>query len=142
MKSGNEIGVYIDRTYKVVRQDLINRFKRASIDLTPEQWVIISKFETLEEMSQKELGDLSFKDRPTVSRIVDLLVKKDLISRMIDGDDRRKTIIRLTEKGRGIILEAKPYVLASREIGWEGLSEIEYQRLIQILDKIFENYTA
>ena len=40
-----EIVVYIDRTYKVVRQDLINRFKSANIDITPEQWVILSQLE-------------------------------------------------------------------------------------------------
>lgn len=72
-----EIGVYIDRTYKVVRQDLINRFKKANIDITPEQWVLLNQLEK-KTLSQVDLASESFKDKHTVSRIIDLLRKRVL----------------------------------------------------------------
>lgn len=140
MKQG-EIGVYIDRTYKVVRQDLINRFKSANIDLTPEQWVIISKLHDAGEMSQTELAAMSFKDKPTVSRILDLLSSKGYISRSSDGDDRRKLNIALTKKGEYMREQAAPQVEASRSLGWSNITKEEYENLIMILDKIFASYT-
>lgn len=138
--SRKEIGSFIDRTYKVVRQDLINRFKEADVDLTPEQWVILSKLNE-QDMYQTDLASLSFRDKPTVSRIVDLLVKKKLVKRMQDEFDGRKYLVTLTDNGHKLVERAYPAVDASRNLGWTDLSESEYETLISTLDKIFVNYT-
>lgn len=134
-----EIGVYIDRTYKVVRQDLVNRFKKARIDLTPEQWVILSKLEN-GRTSQTELASNSFKDKPTVSRIIDLLVKKEFVEKKQDPEDGRRFFIILTGLGKSILEDAKVHVYASREKGWKNLTNEEYEYLKRILDKVFKNY--
>ena len=135
-----ELGSYIDRTYKVVRQDLINRFKEANVNLTPEQWVILSKVNT-EDMYQTDLANMSFRDKPTVSRIVDLLVKKGLVKRIQDESDGRKFIVTITDRGRGLVNAAYPAVEASRDLGWTNLSEEDYETLIALLDKVFSNYS-
>lgn len=135
-----EIGVYIDRTYKVVRQDLINRFKKARINLTPEQWVLLNQLEK-SAMSQVDLAAESFKDKHTVSRILDLLQKKGFLSRTQDPDDGRRYLITLTDLGISELNKAKKHVYASRELGWKNISEKEYQQLIVILDKVFLNYS-
>ena len=135
-----ELGSYIDRTYKVVRQDLINRFKEANVNLTPEQWVILSKVNT-EDMYQTDLANMSFRDKPTVSRIVDLLVKKGLVKRIQDESDGRKFIVTITDSGRGLVNAAYPAVEASRDLGWTNLSEEDYETLIALLDKVFSNYS-
>lgn len=137
-----EIGVYIDRTYKVVRQDLINRFKLSHIDLTPEQWVLLSKLYENGTLSQTQLASMSFKDKPTVSRIIDLLTHKGYVQRNADGQDRRKFLIEITAKGHQIIKQAIPIVSESRNTGWSGLSEKEYEDMLRTLDKIFANYTT
>ncbi len=136
-----EIGIYIDRTYKVVRQDLINRFKKAEIDITPEQWVVLSKLEG-STMNQTDLANGSFKDKHTVSRILDLLMKKGFVVREQDPEDGRKYLVSLTETGKKELNEAKPHVYSSREQGWENLSDEEYNQLLELLDKVFTNYTS
>lgn len=138
---GKEIGSYIDRTYKAVRQDLTGRFLEAGIDLTPEQWVILSKLDKKKEMSQSELANATFKDKPTVSRILDLMVKKEMVARVVDAADKRKFIIRITPKGSEIIEAARPLVSASRKQGAANISDEEYATLIQLLDRIFTNYS-
>lgn len=135
-----EIGIYIDRTYKVVRQDLINRFNHADIDLTPEQWVILSKLYG-EVQNQTDLANGSFRDKHTVSRILDLLAKKGYIRRETDPEDGRRYLIHITDEGLEMIEKAKPHVYASRERGWEDLTEEEYDNLLALLDKVFTNYT-
>tara|TARA_R110000868_G_scaffold408293_7_gene691094 strand:- start:49030 stop:49455 length:426 start_codon:yes stop_codon:yes gene_type:complete len=136
-----EIGVYIDRTYKVVRQDLINRFKKAKVDITPEQWVLLSKLERA-TMNQTDLANGSFKDKHTISRILDLLVKKGFVVREKDPEDGRKYLISITNKGNVELEKARPHVYASREQGWENLSEEEYKQLLLLLDKVFTSYTS
>ncbi|WP_436516757.1 MarR family winged helix-turn-helix transcriptional regulator [Ekhidna sp. To15] len=140
MSQYKELGSFIDRTYKVVRQDLINRFKNVGVDITPEQWVILAKLNE-QDMYQTELASMSFRDKPTVSRIVDLLVKKHLVERIPDKEDRRKYHISITKRGEAIINKATPSVDESRKLGWTNLSEEEYNNLIATLDKIFTNYS-
>lgn len=140
MSTHPELGTFIDRTYKVVRQDLINRFKKAHIDLTPEQWIILLKLHKEDALFQTDLAGKSFKDKPTVSRIVDLLVKKGLVKRTQDEVDGRKFLVTITEQGNDLIKTAMPIVQQSREVGWRDLSEDEYHTLVSILDKVFNNY--
>lgn len=139
---GKEIGSYIDRTYKAVRQDLTNRFRRAGVDLTPEQWVILSKLDKRKEVSQSELANSTFKDKPTVSRILDLMMKKGIIIREVHKNDKRKLIIRLTAEGEKLIRLASPLVEESRLVGGKELTEEDYKHLVRILDKVFDNYKA
>ncbi len=140
MADYKEIGSYIDRTYKVVRQDLINRFKGRGVNITPEQWVILKKLSE-KDMYQTDLASMSFRDKPTVSRIVDLLVKKGYVQRIQDKSDGRKYHVSITVKGNNVIKKATPAVEASRKLGWTNLSEKEYETLIATLDKIFANYS-
>lgn len=140
MITKGRLGFYVDRTYKVVRQDLINRFKEANIDLTPEQWVLVSYLYDVGECSQKDLANESFKDQPTVSRIVDLLSKKNILLRKQDMSDGRRLKVSLTEEGKQLVEQAKPFVTTSREIGWKGLSEEESNQLVKLLDRVFNNY--
>lgn len=140
MISHPELGTYIDRTYKVVRQDLINRFKEANIDLTPEQWIVLLKLYKAKAMFQTELAEQSFKDKPTVSRIVELLSKKSLVNKLPDEKDGRKISILITKGGIEQVERAMPIVQESRAKGWENLSEDEYHTLVSILDKVFNNY--
>lgn len=135
-----EIGSYIDRTYKVVRQDLINRFQINGVDITPEQWVILSKLDE-QDMYQTDIASMSFRDKPTVSRIVDLLVKKNLVERVQDKSDGRKFHVRITPQGLDLVERARPAVDESREVGWANLSEDEYDTLVRLLDKVFANYS-
>ncbi|MFY0687034.1 MAG: MarR family transcriptional regulator [Cyclobacteriaceae bacterium] len=135
-----EIGSFIDRTYKAVRQDLLNRFKEANLDLTPEQWVILSRLSDEGAQYQSELAHHSFRDKPTVSRIIDLLAKKGYVKRE-STDDRRKWQINLTVGGEQLVNKAMPIVIASRERGCKDLSMLEYDALVVALDKIFNNYT-
>ncbi|WP_420578046.1 MarR family winged helix-turn-helix transcriptional regulator [Ekhidna sp.] len=141
MPDYKEIGSFIDRTYKVVRHDLISRFKEKKVNITPEQWVILSKIGE-QDMYQTDLANMSFRDKPTVSRIVDLLVKKKLVERVRDKTDGRKYHVRITPKGNNVIRKATPAVEESRKLGWTDLSEQEYETLISILDKVFVNYNG
>ena len=140
MSSYKEFGSFIDRTYKVVRQDLINRFKTNEIDITPEQWVILSKLSE-KDIYQTELASQSFRDKPTVSRIVDLLVKKGFVKRKRDDKDGIKYHVSITESGESLVEKATPSVKESRKLGWTNLTETEYETLIATLDKVFANYS-
>ncbi|MCI4669114.1 MAG: MarR family transcriptional regulator [Bacteroidia bacterium] len=141
MEEGKNFGFYLDRTLKAVRKDLFQRLKAVEADITPEQWIILSALEENDGQSQIELANASFKDAPTVSRILVLLENKKLLLRTRSDGDRRHFKVFLTEKGKETVKIARPAIYASRHRGWQGLSEEDYENFLKITDQIFKNYS-
>ncbi len=44
---------------------------------------------------------------PTISKSVDMLVRRGWVERWVDEDDRRQSIVRLTAKGRRVLTDIK-----------------------------------
>ncbi len=134
------IGYLLERTTRVAKLSFTKMFRDLGIDITPEQWVIIDTLAQNGKMSQKKLGKESFKNPPTISRIVENLVKKGFVLRHYDDIDRRVTTIALSQKGKELERKCRPYVVELRNSSWDELSENDYDDFVRILDKIFENF--
>lgn len=133
-------GAYLDRTLRKVRLDMGRRLTAVGVDITPEQWIILSSLHETDGQSQTELGDGSFKNPPTVSRIIDLLCKKGFAERRPDAADRRRHRIYLTALGKETVKKALPAVMATREKGWQGLSDEDYVTFLRIINQVFRNF--
>ena len=133
-------GAIIDRTLKVIKQNYLKAFKEAGVDITTEQWVLMDSLYRENGVSQNDLANGSFKNAPTVSRIIDLLVKKEFVERKRFENDRRRYRIFLTEKGKEAYEMVKPKVLELRKQGWDGLTDKDYAHLTRILDRVFQNF--
>ena len=134
-------GAYLDRTLRQVRLDMGRRLKEQGVDITPEQWIILSSLYENNGQSQNELGEGSFKNAPTVSRIIDLLCKKGYTERHPHADDRRRITINLTSTGKEVVEQALPAIIATRKKGWEGLSDEDYRIFLRIVNQIFRNFS-
>ena len=139
-KKTKNFGAYLDRTLKKVRLDLGRRFKELNLDITPEQWIILSSLSNKNGQSQTQLGEGSFKNAPTVSRIIDLLCKKGLTERRRFENDRRRYKVFLTKRGKAIVEKAVLAVNASRKKGWNGLTDEDYTVFLRIINQIFDNF--
>jgi len=135
-----QYGFYIERTAKCMKQNLQRRFNAMKFGITVDQWVILDVLYEHDGMSQYEIADRTYKDAPTVTRIIDLLCKKDLTTRVIDEQDRRRFNIFLTPEGKIKVEEMLPVVREFRHRGWEGLCKEDHEKLMVILDKIFNNF--
>ncbi len=131
----------IDTTIKKIRNALQKQLQDAGFDLTVDQWVLIDHIERQPGISQNELAEMTFKDPPTVTRIIDLIEKKELVQRGIVPGDRRKFNLFLTEKGKVLYKEAFPIVADIRRKGWGDLEEDDYQHFVRIMDSIYKNFT-
>ncbi|MFT4032620.1 MAG: MarR family transcriptional regulator [Siphonobacter sp.] len=131
----------IDTTIKKVRYVFQKRLDEAGMDLTVDQWVLLDHVFHYPGISQNILAEMTAKDNPTVTRILDLLAKKGLVERRISEDDRRKLNIHLTEAGKEKFHAAFPVVAEVRQIGWANLSDQDFDDLVRILDTIYTNIT-
>lgn len=66
----------LDRTARKVKQYAQATFTQQDFDITIDQWAVIKILYNADPMTQKELSEESSKDQPTLTRIIDLLIKK------------------------------------------------------------------
>jgi DNA-binding MarR family transcriptional regulator len=131
----------IDTTIKKIRNALQKQLTDAGFDLTVDQWVLIDHIERQPGVSQNELAEMTFKDPPTVTRIIDLIEKKGLVERGLVPGDRRKFNLFLTDNGKVLYKNAFPIVAEIRRKGWGDLEEDDYQHFVRIMDSIYNNFS-
>jgi len=134
------IGFLLERTTRIAKLSFTKAFKNLGVDITPEQWIVVDTINKRGTMSQKEIGFASFKNAPTISRIIDNLVKKGMVSRINEEGDRRKTSISLTENGKELVDQCQAEVDRLRALSWNDLTDEDYTEFTRILDKIFDNF--
>lgn len=129
----------VDTTVKKIRNSLQRKLDEAGFDLTVDQWVLIDHVCRNPGISQTELAGMTVKDTPTVTRILDLLIRKGLAERRPDATDRRKFSVHLTPLGHTLFDQALPVIVEVRRKGWGDLSDSDYQSFTRILDTIHRN---
>lgn len=129
----------IDTTIKKIRNALQKQFNDAGFDLTVDQWVVLDHIARNPGISQNTLSEITTKDAPTVTRIIDLLSQKGLAERRMADTDRRKFLVFLTDAGQVKYDDVLPVVSAMRRKGWGNLSDDDYQHFVKIMDSIYQN---
>lgn len=70
-----------------------------AFDLTPERWQILSAlWNRADEMNQSELAALTLKDKPSISRLVEVMVKSGWVLRRASPEDSRAYLLRPSAK--------------------------------------------
>jgi DNA-binding MarR family transcriptional regulator len=130
----------IDVTIKKIRNALQKKFIESELDLTVDQWVLVDNIFRNPAISQIYLAEVTHKDPPTVTRIVDLLEKKGFVERKMSTLDRRKFNLYLTSKGTELYTAAAAVVYDLRQLGWNKLSDEDYEQFIRVMDTIYNNF--
>jgi DNA-binding MarR family transcriptional regulator len=140
MEKLNSIIFYnIDKAIRAYRNYAQRQLKAHGYSITIDQWLIIKAILENPGITQNEIGDLVFKDNASVTRIIDLMVKSEYITRHVHPDDRRKTNLEVTDSGKKVIKEVQNIVENNREIALKGVSKDELEMMYSALLKISEN---
>jgi MarR family transcriptional regulator, transcriptional regulator for hemolysin len=132
------IGLFTSNTVKNLIRFLSANIK--NFDITPEQWTVLKRLSENDGINQKELAIKAEKDQPTVTRILDILERKELIIKKKNKDDRRSFILFITDKGIAVKEELSPII----EKIWEekiltGISEEDLKVYRSVLVKMNGN---
>lgn len=108
-------------------------------DITTEQWQVLKSLYLNDQCNQKELAKICFKDQAALTRILDILEKKELVKREKSQNDRREFLIVLTSEGEE--LAEKTMALISEEIKrmYSGFTDEEENALKSLLKKLVDN---
>ena len=137
----NQYSFILDRTARRVKQYAQSAFSQHDFDLTVDQWTVLRILHEQTDLTNKELAERCGKDQPTLTRIVDLLIKKDLVDRISHPSDRRCLSLQLTSGGRQKVQEIAPKVAQFRMQAWKNLTEEDFAHFTRILNTIYDNLT-
>jgi MarR family transcriptional regulator for hemolysin len=136
----NEVILFlIEQTNKKAKQHAASRFAERGMGVTVDQWVLMKFVQENPGMSQNQLAESTFKDAASITRIIDLLAKKELIKRETLLNDRRQLSIRLSKNGEKFIAMHIDFVQALRDQSTKGLTDKEVLALTKTLLKIQNN---
>lgn len=109
------------------------------LELTITQIKLLHQLElTTRELTLKEAAELVPVSLPAASRTVDDLVRRGMIERHEDAEDRRMKRIRLTDAGRAVIARLNAARLNGFEQFTETLNEDERRVLAGALSKLLQ----
>jgi MarR family transcriptional repressor of emrRAB len=77
-----------------------------------------------------------------MSRICDALVGRDLITRVLSAQDRRRMVLRITEQGEELVRQLLPKMFASLRSMLVEFSESEQSQLISQLKRLHANLSG
>ncbi|MGX5686455.1 MarR family winged helix-turn-helix transcriptional regulator [Chryseobacterium cucumeris] len=140
MEKLNSIIFYnIDKAIRSYRNYAQRQLKAHGYTITIDQWLIIKAILENPGITQNEIGDLVFKDNASVTRMIDLMVKSEYIIRKVHPEDRRKTLLEVTDSGVKVIKEVQNIVEKNRKTALKGISNEELEVMYSALLKISEN---
>lgn len=115
--------------------------------LTPGEYLILRHAAGANRIQDKvvraaDLSELLELSRPSITRILNGLEKRHLITRTIDPEDRRSINIELTAAGEAALTEANRRIIGIADRLVESLGEADTDKLITLIKRLTEVYNA
>lgn len=122
-----------------INRKLYRNFRQNDLEITPEQWTVLLFLWEKDGVTQQELCNATYKDKPSMTRLIDNMERMHLVVRISDKSDRRINLIHLTKTGKD--LEEKTRYVANRTLkeALYGLTTEELRISQNVLRKIFTN---
>lgn len=114
-------------------------FDRQGLGITVDQWVLLKIIQEAGSLSQQELAQRSLRDPASITRTLDLLVKRQFVFRQPDPQDRRQFQIGLTKPGYEFVERHMTMVDDHRRRSIAGMSKEEVQTLLTLLKTVQRN---
>ena len=133
------IGYQIIKGEVFIKRHMLKLFQDNGYDLTFEQWTVLNVINAEPGLIQSEAAEKTYKDKTNVTRILDVLSKRDFIVRERDETDRRSYRIFLTDKGKAIFNDLIPLLIKANKKFIKDIPEENYRTFSEVLQKICEN---
>ncbi|MEP6897075.1 MAG: MarR family winged helix-turn-helix transcriptional regulator [Rhodanobacter sp.] len=107
-------------------------------DISVTEWRVMAVLARFEGLSARQVADRTAMDKVAVSRALARLVEAGRVSRSTHDDDKRRSVLGLTEAGWTMHDEVAPMARAREREVLAKLDAEEQRWLTRILDKLLE----
>lgn len=123
------------KLYRKLQDDICSKYNISNVELD----VLLFLSNNPKYDTAKDIVELRGLAKSYVSKAVDLLIRKEMISTFGDEKDRRITHLKLEEKSYEIIEEGKLSQNNFLEILYKDISQSERENLQKTLNKMSQN---
>ena len=138
-KKGELYSFVTGKASTAIARRLQKKFNAAGLNLTIEQWSVLYHLWKQEGISQQELCNATFHDKPSITRLVDNLEKQNLVRRVASDTDRRINLIYLTKQAQK--LQEESMTLAEETLN-EALETVPADKVDvckEVLQIVYDN---
>ena len=122
-----------------INRKLLRNFRVNGIELTPDQWTVLLFLSEKDGVTQQELCNATYRDKPSMTRLIDNMERMNFVVRIPDKKDRRNNLIHLTKHGRDVEDKARFFANKTLKEALRGLTLEELRISQEVLRKVFSN---
>ncbi|KIC91124.1 MULTISPECIES: MarR family winged helix-turn-helix transcriptional regulator [unclassified Flavihumibacter] len=138
-KKGELYSFITGKASTAIARRLQKKFNSADLNLTIEQWSVLYHLWKQDGISQQELCNATFRDKPSITRLVDNLEKLKLVKRVSSKEDRRMNMIFLTAEARKLEIESMELAEETLNDALEGVPADQVEICKQVLQIVYDN---
>ena len=138
-KKGELYSFITGKASTAIARRLQKKFNEAGVSLTIEQWSVLYHLWKQDGISQQDLCTATFRDKPSITRLVDNLEKISLVKRVSDEKDRRINKIYLTKQAEKLQDETMAIAEDTLNEALSGVPADQVEMCKAVLQKVYDN---
>lgn len=126
----------------LIRKNIVQAFERDGLDYTAEDWAVLLVLTGKPDVTMSDLSESTFRDKTTMTRQADRLVKRGLVERKNDANDRRTTRLSLTPSGVEVFRQMAGHAKALIAQSTQGISKQDLDTTTRTLAQMTDRLAA
>ena len=132
----------IVRTAFALRYAIQEAFRKRGLQATTAEWGLLNMLVHVGGQRVGDIAAISRHDRTTITRVVNGLVRKELVDRSRDPEDRRAVHVEINRKGRALHRKLLEVVGGILDDAFTGVTAPQRKAVFEILSHIHDNLVA
>ena len=129
----------LEKAIKAYRHYFQTQLKNAGYGITVDQWLVLNMILDFKGITQTEIAERIFKDKASITRIIDLLETNDYVTRKPHPTHGKMIQIDLTTKGHDTINALKKEVPKFRDFALRTIGDDSKKEVQSVLKSIINN---
>lgn len=122
-----------------VARRLQKNFRKAGLEITVEQWSVLYHLWKEDCLNQQELCNRTFRDKPSITRLIDNLEKQQLVKRITSKEDRRINLVCLTDAAKELQEMTVEIANQTMDEALIGVNKTDIETVKKVLQQVYDN---
>lgn len=138
-KKGELYSFITGKASTAIARRLQKKFNASGLQLTIEQWSVLYQLWKDDGKSQQELCSATFRDKPSITRLVDNLEKLGLVKRVPSENDRRINKVFLTKGAQKLQEQTMQLAEETLNEALQGVPAAHINLCKEVLQQVYDN---
>lgn len=134
-----ELGHSMAELRNYLRQHVQLKIKELGVNITFEMLEVMSVLWKKDGVNQQEIADRTLRDKSSMTYLIDNLVKRKMVNRVEDENDRRNKLIFLTDESKALKENLYPWVTEVYTLATEEINTEDMQTALALANKMVQN---